>query len=535
MHEQTSATTGPVSLERATTGRRPLERHVFLAALTACTAWTVAVVIGATDGLDEAVLGPGLAPRTGPGQFAEAFALLSHPYLVGVVTVTLALRALAQRQRRLAGALVLVSLSVPVWELQRWLLSVDRPLSLFSDSVAAAGSAYPSGHMMAATVLTWVFVTLAIARRGRAGSPRRTRLLGALLIGCAGVAQWAMGTHRMSDLVGGVLLGITLAAAALWLSGVEDITRQWRRHALPQPLQSRAAVIYNPTKVLDPDQFRRRVDFALAQAGWRPPLWLETRPDDTGREMARDAVATGVDLVLVAGGDGTVRTVCAELAGSGVPVGLVPAGTGNLLCRNLDIPLDEDQALDVALHGTQTRLDMVRWTTGEHSAPFAVMAGVGLDAEIMTTTSPRLKKTIKNGAYVVAAAQQLRMAPFWATVTVDGVVQHDGEALMTLVGNVGRLQGGIELIPSASPTDGMLDVLVASGEGARGMARLASGIRRGAPTPGLQLLRGRKVQVRLNRPVAFQLDGDSEGRTSSFCAEVMPAALLVMTPGTVRR
>jgi diacylglycerol kinase (ATP) len=531
-------TTPTMSAQRVARGggARPLERRAFLVSFVLYAAWTVAVIRDATDPLDQWMHGRGLAPRSGPGQFAEAFALVTHPYVALAVTLVFAIRSYANRQRRLGLALGVAALAVPLWELQRTVLPRDRPPSLFLDSVAAAGSSYPSGHLVSATILTWVGVTLANSQRRTAAAQWRVRSLGVLLVGTVGVDQWAMGIARGSDLVGGLLLGITVVTAALWLSGVEAITWQWRLRSVPAPLETRAAVVFNPTKVLDVDLFRRRVEFAFARTGWRPPLWLETQRDDPGRGMARDALTSGVDLVLVAGGDGTVRTVCAEMAGTGVPVGLLPAGTGNLLCRNLRIPLDEDGALDVALHGAPTAIDMVRWTAdGMEAQQFAVMAGVGLDAEIMRGTHPQLKKVVKAGAYVVAAAQQLRMAPFRARVTVDGTVHRDGDALMALVGNVGRLQAGIELIPGADPTDGVVDVLVASGEGVRGMARLASNVRQRADVPMLRHLRGRVVEIDLDRPVAYQLDGDTEGEGSHFCAEVLPGALLVMTSPTPSR
>ncbi|BBH70043.1 hypothetical protein ACTI_67280 [Actinoplanes sp. OR16] len=506
------------------------QRHLFLAALVLYIGWTSAVAAGVTDAIDRHITGPRLPPRSIPGQLAEAFAALTHPTLILLVMLGAAARSFPQRQRRLAVALLVAALGIPAWELQRLLLPRDRPASLFADSLSAAGTAYPSGHMVAATLLVWVSVTVANAQRRSSREQWRRRLAGLFLLSCVAADQWAMGTQWASDLIGGVLLGATAAGAALWISGVKLILPVRRLHPDTRELGTRAAVIYNPTKILDLDLFHRRVRFALVRAGWRPPLWMQTMSDDAGPGMARDALGKGADLVLVAGGDGTVRAVCAEMAGTGVPVGLIPAGTGNLLCRNLGIPFDEDRALDVALRGTPAAIDMIRWTAGGDDQLFTVMAGAGIDAEIMRTTSTDLKKIIKAGAYVVAAVQQVAMTPFHARVTIDGEVRHDGETVMTLVGNVGRIQGGIDLFPAASPADGMLDVLIASGHGIRDMARLASGLRRGVDTPALSHLRGRRVEVVLDRPLAYQLDGDIAGTTTSFAAEVLPGALIVMTP-----
>ena len=115
----------------------------------------------------------------------------------------------------------------------------------------------------------------------------------------------------------------------------------------------------NPIKVPTPTRSRRGWALAARAAGWDEPLWFETTIDDAGASMARAAVAAGADVVVAAGGDGTVRVVCAEMAGTGIPVGIVPAGTGNLLARNLGIPLGRDEALDVVLRGQDRAIDVV--------------------------------------------------------------------------------------------------------------------------------------------------------------------------------
>ena len=151
----------------------------------------------------------------------------------------------------------------------------------------------------------------------------------------------------------------------------------------------RCAVVFNPTKVSD--RFHELVQACLDRDGWTDTLWLETAAEDSGRAMTRRAVAEKVDLVIGAGGDGTIRLVADGLANTGTAMGLVPAGTGNLLARNLGLPLDEVDALEVAFAGHTRRIDLVELTVdGRRSEHFAVMAGVGIDAMIMDETDPRL-------------------------------------------------------------------------------------------------------------------------------------------------
>ena len=138
-------------------------------------------------------------------------------------------------------------------------------------------------------------------------------------------------------------------------------------------------MVIHPAKHDDMDTFQAVVRKAMTELGWAEPLWLETRPDDTGERLAREAVRSGVDLVLASGGDGTITACVGGVAGSGIPLGVLPCGTGNLLARNLALPLSLDEALTVALTGSDRRLDVGT----ANGRPFVVMAGIGFDAELL--------------------------------------------------------------------------------------------------------------------------------------------------------
>src|SRR5690348_8996120 len=208
---------------------------------------------------------------------------------------------------------------------------------------------------------------------------------------------------------------------------------------------SRAAVVVNPTKLDDDDSFGKTVLRIMEDHGWEEPLWLETTPEDPGRGQARAAVTAGADLVIACGGDGTV-TACADgIVGTGVPMAIVPIGTGNLLARNLGLPMGADEALAVALDGVRQPIDAGR-VNGEL---FVVMAGLGLDAEMLSGASEPLKKRLGWVAYVVSAARHLGDPPMRLSFSADGGPRRRLRANALIAGNVGWLRGGVPLLPDA--------------------------------------------------------------------------------------
>jgi Diacylglycerol kinase catalytic domain len=153
------------------------------------------------------------------------------------------------------------------------------------------------------------------------------------------------------------------------------------------PPARRAALVVHPGKHDDMDGFRAVVCKAMTGQGWAEPLWLETSLEHPGGGLAAKAVRAGVDLVLASGGDGTITACVGAIAGTGIPLGVLPCGTGNLLARNLGLPLSLDEALAVALTGADRRLD-VGTANGQ---PFVVMAGLGFDAELLAGASEQLR------------------------------------------------------------------------------------------------------------------------------------------------
>jgi diacylglycerol kinase family enzyme len=205
---------------------------------------------------------------------------------------------------------------------------------------------------------------------------------------------------------------------------------------------------------------------------------------------------------------------------------LVPVGTGNLLARNLGIPLEVSEALDVAFGSDQRVIDVLE--SGEQR--FVVMAGLGFDAALMRDTDEELKDRIGWLAYVGGMAKALRRTPRARfTVTLDDAVPETSEAIGVLVGNVGQLEAGITLMPQASPDDGQLDVLVLKPRTARDWPALVWRILRRRPDSGRQadIRRGKVVHISSPVEVPVEFDGDYRGAATELRVEVLPSALVL--------
>jgi diacylglycerol kinase (ATP) len=293
----------------------------------------------------------------------------------------------------------------------------------------------------------------------------------------------------------------------------------------------RCAVVYNPTKISD--KFRALVEEGLQQKGWGDTLWLETSVEDPGGAITRQAVAAEVDLVIAAGGDGTIRAVADALAHTGIPLGLVPAGTGNLLARNLDLPIEEVDAIEVALSGQVRQLDLVKIIVDDRAPEyFAVMAGIGVDAVIMDETDEGLKDKIGSAAYFVAAAKALGRLPVRMTVQLDGNRPVRRQAMLCVIGNVGTLRGNLTLIPGARPDDGLLDVYIASPRRFRHWIKIALRLmtRRAKKDDQVDQHTGKRVRIKLHGKDNYQLDGDVIGGATTLDAEIQPGALALCVP-----
>ena len=316
----------------------------------------------------------------------------------------------------------------------------------------------------------------------------------------------------------------------------------------------RAAVVYNPVKV-DVDELRAAVTAAETDAGWAESLWLETTVDDPGTGQARDAAAQGVEVVLAAGGDGTVRAVAEGLRDTDTALALLPSGTGNLLARNLDLDLNHlEGSVATAFTGTDHAIDLGiadlrRMDGSRETHAFLVMAGIGLDAKMIANQDEELKRRFGWLAYIDAIGKALRDTNrMRVRFRLDDGPTRSMSAHTVLVGNCGSLPGNILLLPEAAVDDGLFDIVTLRPEGFGGWARIWIGVvwengvlRRSStgrkllnlrqkPVRALRYLRGRSIHVDLDRPEEFELDGDEFGMIVGFRAHVDPASLIVRMP-----
>ena len=294
---------------------------------------------------------------------------------------------------------------------------------------------------------------------------------------------------------------------------------------------TRALIITNPAAARADEAHLLAARQRLSAGGLRVEIARTTGPGD-GERLARQALAGGVECVIAHGGDGTAMDVAAALVGTGVPLGLLPAGTGNLLAGNLGIGRSWRSASDVILGGAARTVDLGRLVTATASRVFAVAAGAGFDAELMRSTEARHKKLFGMGAYVARAVHLATTITRAAVRVVADDYVHEGGAALVLVANCGELIPGLLPIHSrVLPDDGVFDVAILDAASIPGAARIVwwMFLRRPHFVPGITFLRASRVTLSSQPPLPVQADGEAAGETP-LTVEVLPLALRVLAP-----
>ncbi|OKL51137.1 diacylglycerol/lipid kinase family protein [Buchananella hordeovulneris] len=334
---------------------------------------------------------------------------------------------------------------------------------------------------------------------------------------------------------------------------------------VPGPATAAAApyLIYNPVKVERTAELEELAARRAADGGLGRPVWVATTQAEPGTSQARAAVAAGASVVVALGGDGTVRAVAAGLAGSDVPLGIVPCGTGNLLARNLEVPLDgladqfttaftgQDRAMDMAwlaadmvdsadVPPTPAPAGLDFAFTGGQVHGFTVLAGVGFDAAMIEGVDSHLKGKLGWGAYVVSGVKNSFSSRFHARLALGTGGSERLAARTIFAANCGKLQGGVTLVKDAQLDDGWLDlVALDTRRGILGVVALGRQLlrHRWGRSNGEQgtaasstFRRTRAADIRLEEPVMAQVDGEYIGLVRAVSIRIQPGALTVRVP-----
>ncbi|WP_308492742.1 diacylglycerol/lipid kinase family protein [Microbacterium terrisoli] len=308
------------------------------------------------------------------------------------------------------------------------------------------------------------------------------------------------------------------------------------------------AIVWNPSKTERADLEQALQEASATGAAPARVSWWETTEDDPGQGAAAAAMDAGAEVIAAAGGDGTVRAVAEQVAQkTDAPVlGIIPLGTGNLLARNLDVPLGDLPAAFARVLAADARPIDLGWAEialqeGTRRDAFAVMAGFGVDAHMIVETDDDLKDKAGWLAYVESLGRAVS-----ASEVIDVKIAADGEPARTerahtvLVGNCGTLQGGMVLLPDADPSDGELDMLLLSADGAagwidtlrtmvwdNGVKRLIAPGGRAESSDTVAHRRVTTLRLALTEPRVFEIDGEDVGETTNVDITVQRGAVRI--------
>ena len=306
---------------------------------------------------------------------------------------------------------------------------------------------------------------------------------------------------------------------------------------------SKLAVIYNPEKIT---LARIKKHFKDAKETIE---FFATDKATLGAKAARQAYAFGAKKILVAGGDGTLRVVVQEIADKEVAIGIIPIGTGNVLARNLRLPLTIDSSVARTLKGSAYEIDLglarvIRADGKLEEFLFTGIAGVGMDARLMQNTQPELKRKVGWIAYIEGGIRSLPLKFEKFDVTI-GNQTRTLKSYSLLVGNVGWLPGAISMMPDARLDDGQLDMaaigprrfwnwidffsrITWQNRVVRPLALGRKWMEATANVKTLENLSGERIRIRPHHPAPMQLDGDPIGEVIEVDFSIRSKAIKVL-------
>jgi diacylglycerol kinase family enzyme len=280
----------------------------------------------------------------------------------------------------------------------------------------------------------------------------------------------------------------------------------------------RIAVVYNPSsgrisKAIEPSDIKRLLPSGVALE------WIALPLTSSLRIELEESLTKGFDLVLAAGGDGTVMTCASVLLGKKIPLGILPHGTGNVLASSLGIPRALPRALDIALHGEREWLDLGR----ANGKCFTLIAGLGADAAIFARTNTRLKARVGLAAYLIGSRALLSLRPDTFEIQIDGGKPVIRRAYGVMVGNLSRFRAVQLKWPGASSHDARFEIALIRSHPALGSVLAAEGRL-------VEWFMGQHIAIRSSRSHLLERDGDVDGLDTLLDVSIIPRGIAVCTP-----
>jgi diacylglycerol kinase (ATP) len=269
----------------------------------------------------------------------------------------------------------------------------------------------------------------------------------------------------------------------------------------------------------------------LREHGWQADLQL-TQSSQDARRLTREAVERHVEVVVAIGGDGTINEIIQELAGSETALGVLPGGTVNVWAREVGIPLDNEGAREILLHGQIRHIDLGQI----NERYFLLMAGIGFDGEITHAVEKRSLKRLGIFGYMLMAT--------WLGFGYNGFrsfIQMEGRiirtnALQIVIGNTQLYGGAMKYTWQAKCDDGLLDICIVRRRGRLERLWVLRDLLLHRPhrNQWIRYETGKEIKIRTRQAVAIQIDGDAMGYTARgyppTSIKVSPGALKVIVP-----
>ena len=291
------------------------------------------------------------------------------------------------------------------------------------------------------------------------------------------------------------------------------------------PRAGKIVAIVNPATRRKPEPILHLLR-SLAPAHTEVEIFL-TRGAGTTTDVARAAL-DGAGMMVAVGGDGTVAAVASAIDGSGVPLGIIPAGSTNIIARELKIPTAARAAIEL-IYGEHTHRDLDLGVCGDQR--FLHMAGAGFDSRLFAATNPSLKRRAGWLAYLPAGARNLVKPPAQFIIRADDTTIEVISPLVIVANGGSVIAPGLTLYPGIRKDDGLLDVLIFTPKGPVQMLRtLGRAATRGlSNSPFVLRITARRVELSSDPPIPIQLDGDVATMTPAVF-EIRPRAIHVVTP-----